>query len=141
MVSEQETRAKGPNEKYCADCGKLILLRAEICPGCGCRQAPTATPSNAGTFTVRADPLLGPMLLLLFLNCLWSGLGNIAIGDKRGWAYGFFNWIVFIVSWFTAFLPSIAFFVFCSFRGYEYLRSLQLAGAPISAPTYVEPSS
>jgi hypothetical protein len=28
----------GPNQKYCRDCGKLILERAEICPGCGCRQ-------------------------------------------------------------------------------------------------------
>jgi hypothetical protein len=26
--------------KYCADCGKQILRRAEICPHCGCRQLP-----------------------------------------------------------------------------------------------------
>jgi hypothetical protein len=28
--------------KYCADCGKQILRRAEICPHCGCRQLPLA---------------------------------------------------------------------------------------------------
>lgn len=29
---------KNNDEKYCRDCGKIINLRAEICPGCGCRQ-------------------------------------------------------------------------------------------------------
>ena len=30
---------KDENSKFCSDCGKVIKLRAEICPNCGCRQA------------------------------------------------------------------------------------------------------
>lgn len=29
---------KRDSEKYCKDCGQIILYRAEICPYCGCRQ-------------------------------------------------------------------------------------------------------
>ncbi len=29
---------KNQGEKYCKDCGKIIMSRAEICPHCGCRQ-------------------------------------------------------------------------------------------------------
>ncbi|MEH2570440.1 hypothetical protein V1289_010067 [Bradyrhizobium sp. AZCC 2289] len=29
---------KGPNEKFCTDCGSVISARAEICPKCGVRQ-------------------------------------------------------------------------------------------------------
>ena len=31
---------KGPNEKFCAECGEAINAKAEICPKCGVRQAP-----------------------------------------------------------------------------------------------------
>jgi TM2 domain-containing membrane protein YozV len=31
-------RTKGPNEKYCHECGEVIRARAEICPKCGVRQ-------------------------------------------------------------------------------------------------------
>src|ERR1700741_250969 len=27
------------DQKYCTECGKVILRKAEICPGCGCRQS------------------------------------------------------------------------------------------------------
>ncbi len=62
------------------------------------------------------------MAVLIALNILWSGLGNLAIGDKRGWGFGFFNWIVFAISIFTAFIPSILFCVYCTFQGYTYLK-------------------
>lgn len=29
---------KNIHEKYCKDCGKIIHVKAEICPYCGCRQ-------------------------------------------------------------------------------------------------------
>jgi TM2 domain-containing membrane protein YozV len=29
---------KGPDEKFCQECGEIIRLRAEICPKCGVRQ-------------------------------------------------------------------------------------------------------
>jgi TM2 domain-containing membrane protein YozV len=31
-------RVKGPDEKFCYECGELIRIRAEICPKCGVRQ-------------------------------------------------------------------------------------------------------
>ncbi len=34
-----EPRIKGSDEKYCQECGSLILAKAEICPKCGVRQA------------------------------------------------------------------------------------------------------
>ena len=30
---------KGPDEKYCQECGSVIRAKAEICPKCGVRQA------------------------------------------------------------------------------------------------------
>lgn len=30
---------KGPDEKYCQECGAVIKAKAEICPKCGVRQA------------------------------------------------------------------------------------------------------
>lgn len=33
---------KGPEEKYCQECGSVIRARAEICPNCGVRQPGTA---------------------------------------------------------------------------------------------------
>jgi hypothetical protein len=62
------------------------------------------------------------MATLLLLNALWNGLGNLAIGDKRGWGFGFFNLIVFAISWFTTFVPSVLFFAYCGFQGYNYLQ-------------------
>lgn len=29
---------KGPDEKYCVECGAIIRAKAEICPKCGVRQ-------------------------------------------------------------------------------------------------------
>jgi hypothetical protein len=111
------TQLKGPNEKYCMDCGKLILLRAEICPGCGCRQQVYPPVSF-----YKADPTTGPMILLLGLNLLWNGLGNIAIGDTRGWGYGFLNLVLFALSIFTMGIPCIVWFAYCGWRGYEFLK-------------------
>ena len=38
---------KQENEKYCAECGSLINIRAEICPKCGVRQfGPVTQISN-----------------------------------------------------------------------------------------------
>lgn len=33
-------RQKKMNEKFCPECGEIILAKAEICPKCGCRQPP-----------------------------------------------------------------------------------------------------
>ncbi len=34
-----EAGVKGPDEKYCQECGSIIRAKAEICPKCGVRQA------------------------------------------------------------------------------------------------------
>jgi len=34
-----EAIQKGPDEKYCSECGSIIKAKAEICPKCGVRQA------------------------------------------------------------------------------------------------------
>src|SRR5947209_5126234 len=35
-------RARGPDEKFCQECGAVIRAKAEICPKCGVRQPGTA---------------------------------------------------------------------------------------------------
>jgi hypothetical protein len=117
------------------DCGKIILRRAEICPACGCRQTAAPHQSNAGS----ANPFSGlasrspelqssfvtQMGMLIVLNILWNGLGNLAIGDKRGWAFGFFNWIVFALSFVTVGIPALLFFAYCGYAGYQFLLEHQ----------------
>ena len=34
-----EPKIKGPDEKYCQECGSVIRAKAEVCPKCGVRQA------------------------------------------------------------------------------------------------------
>lgn len=45
MIQENEI-AKQINEKYCLECGGLINSKAEICPKCGVRQAPSTSATN-----------------------------------------------------------------------------------------------
>jgi hypothetical protein len=119
------------DQKFCMDCGKVILRRAEICPACGCRQAPAPHqnssnfPSSSSWPVSRSPELqssfVTKMATLILLNVLWNGLGNLAIGDKRGWTYGFFNWIVFALSFVTVGIPSLLFFAYCGYAGYQFL--------------------
>lgn len=37
---EDVENKKMADEKYCSDCGKIIKIKAEICPYCGVRQVP-----------------------------------------------------------------------------------------------------
>jgi hypothetical protein len=123
----EEPHQSRPDDKFCVECGKSLRRRAEICPYCGCRQMPSSSPS-AWSGLSNGGPEVGSsfvtqMAILILLNVLWSGLGNLAIGDKRGWGFGFLNWVVLVVSWFTLFIPSVLFFVYCSIQGYTYLQS------------------
>jgi len=61
--------------------------------------------------------------LMVFLNVLWCGLGNVAIGDKNGWTYVLLNIPILIASFFTFFIPSIAFFFVCWFQGWQHIVS------------------
>ncbi len=120
---------KSPEQKYCTDCGKLILRRAEICPACGCRQLPSPTGKSSldavtTTFTQAAsNPIFGPMILLLVVNVLWNGLGNISVGDNRGWKYGLANLFIFAASLFTMGIPCMLFFAYCGYEGHRYLSN------------------
>ena len=112
----------GLDQKYCSECAKVILRRAEICPGCGCRQSNTPQPaSSASGSALTQDPFVGHLIVLILLNCLWSGLGNLAVGDKRGGRFAAINIAVFIVGFFTAFIPLLLFFAYCCYEGYQFL--------------------
>lgn len=136
------------DQKYCMDCGKIIFRRAEICPRCGCRQAAAPNPPFAGfanpftNGTSRSPELqssfVTQMALLIGLNVLWNGLGNLAVGDKRGWTYGFVNWIVFALSFVMVGIPSLLFFAYCGYMGYQFVLEQQarINASPESEPTY-----
>lgn len=38
MEEGQNKKIKSAYEKFCSECGEIILLKAEICPKCGVRQ-------------------------------------------------------------------------------------------------------
>jgi hypothetical protein len=65
--------------------------------------------------------------MLILLNVLWNGLGNLAIGDKRGWAFGFLNWIAFALSFVSVGIPSLLFFGYCGYAGYQFLQERELS--------------
>jgi hypothetical protein len=123
--------AISPDMKYCMDCGQQILRRAEICPRCGCRQllpprpglvggpATGTSSSTAGSF---GTDKTSKVLILLVLNALWSGVGNVLVGDKNGWRYVFFNIFVFLISLETFFIPTVLFFFYCCYKGYKQIE-------------------
>jgi len=138
--STQEANSSNLNRKYCTECGKLILRRAEICPGCGCRQVFPAVgragfgqgflgPAEASSPELETS-FVTKMAILLALNFLWNGLGNLAIGDKRGWAIGFLNWIFVAIGFFTLWIPPLLFYAYCGYAGYKFL------GTPILKQGY-----
>jgi len=121
-----------PDMKYCMDCGKQILRRAEICPHCGCRQLPPprtgfqlggAAPSGSSAIGSFGNDKTSRILILLFLNVLWNGVGNLVVGDKNGWHYVFFNVVIFVISLATYFIPSLLFFFYCCYHGYIHIES------------------
>ena len=51
-MSEQVTRQKNADEKFCHECGNVIRVKAEICPKCGVRQILVPRESNRGESTL-----------------------------------------------------------------------------------------
>ncbi len=54
-MSVQEVAARRADERFCSDCGKVISMRAEVCPACGVRQRAatgTKSKSTAGLFAL-----------------------------------------------------------------------------------------
>ncbi len=63
------------------------------------------------------------MAILLGLNFLWNGLGNLATGDKRGWAFGLLNWVFVAIGFFTLWVPPLLFYAYCCYVGYQFLTT------------------
>jgi hypothetical protein len=68
-MSQEPTLA--PEMKFCVDCGQKILRRAEICPGCGCRQvaAPKTLPFMSIGFTTIG--LIACAGIIFYLIAAW----------------------------------------------------------------------
>ena len=68
-------REKGPDEKFCTECGSVIRQKAEICPECGVRQP--GTGSSGGSDRVAAALLA---ILLGGLGAHKFYLGEVGMG-------------------------------------------------------------
>lgn len=81
--------AKAADEKYCADCGALIKVRAEICPKCGVRQIPLT--GALGTLAPNGKSKLAAALFGFFLGSF--GAHKFYLG-QTGWGilYLVFCW-------------------------------------------------
>jgi len=89
--------SKGPDEKFCQECGAVIRSRAEICPKCGVRQAPP--PSDIGALEGRSR--IGAALFALILGGL--GIHKFYLGQTgMGVLYLVFCW---------TFIPAIVGFI------------------------------
>jgi hypothetical protein len=117
-------------QKYCSDCGNVILRRAEICPKCGCRQlsAPvSAVGAETKPFSIKlpnADGIL-PMMSVIVGNLFWAGLGNLLVGNKEGWKFGLLTWIFVVMIALAAPIGAIGYFVwmiYCDVKAYEFLQ-------------------
>ena len=86
-----QVATKSPDEKFCADCGAIIKLKAEICPKCGVRQlaAPAGNPLGATTSSGRNKSVAA--LFSLFLGGL--GMHKFYLGQTmQGVFYLLFCW-------------------------------------------------
>ncbi len=63
---------KQENEKYCAECGQIINVKAEICPKCGVRQ-----PGFGGSVNASGVPEKDNKGLLVLLLCFFLGVFGI----------------------------------------------------------------
>ena len=53
---------KALDEKYCANCGEIIKLKAEICPKCGVRQIPLQSVNTSSSKNRTTAALLALLL-------------------------------------------------------------------------------
>jgi ribosomal protein L40E len=70
----EQNQVKSLDEKFCATCGAIIKLNAEICPKCGVRQMAAAQEvSQEGAdgflkFVTFLFPIIGLILYLLWID-------------------------------------------------------------------------
>lgn len=86
-----EPLTKGPNEKYCSECGAIINAKAEICPKCGVRQAPAPCTIDLGAVAPNGKSKLAAALFAIFLGGI--GVHKFYLG-RIGWGvvYLLFCW-------------------------------------------------
>lgn len=86
-----ETISKGPNEKFCSECGAVINAKAEICPKCGVRQTPPPPANTLGAVAPNGRNKLAAALFAIFLGSI--GVHKFYLG-QIGWGvvYLLFCW-------------------------------------------------
>ncbi|QLH76135.1 NINE protein [Halosimplex rubrum] len=88
---------KGPNEKFCSECGAVINEKAEICPECGVRQPGMDSGNDERIVAALLAILLGSFgahkfylgnnkLGIIYLCFCWTGIPGI-IGIIEGVIY------------------------------------------------------
>ena len=98
---------KGPDEKFCTECGAVINAKAEICPKCGVRQMAPPMTSPFGQTSPSGRNRVVAGLLALILGGL--GIHKFYLGKGvQGVLYLLFCW---------TFIPAIIGF----FEGVNYL--------------------
>ena len=103
----EQTAAKGPDEKFCTECGAVIKAKAEICPKCGVRQLAPPAASLLGQTSPGGRNRVVAGLLALFLGGL--GVHKFYLGKVlQAVFYLLFCW---------TFIPAIIGFV----EGVSYL--------------------
>lgn len=60
--------SKGPNDKFCNECGKVINSKAEICPHCGVRQKGTTNSGSSSTIKTILKWILIVFLILFVIG-------------------------------------------------------------------------
>lgn len=96
-----EPATKGPDEKFCNECGAVIKRRAEICPKCGVRQYPKTFIINLGPLAANGKSRIAAALLAFFFG--WFGAHKFYLGQTGlGILYLIFCW---------SFIPAIIAFV------------------------------
>ncbi len=84
-------QVKGMDEKYCADCGKIISARAEICPACGVRQMAAPIPLSLDHRSPNGKSKIGAALFAFFLGAF--GGHKFYLGQTgKGLLYLAFFW-------------------------------------------------
>jgi TM2 domain-containing membrane protein YozV/ribosomal protein L40E len=65
-----ETTQKGPDEKFCFECGAIIRAKAEICPKCGVRQMPPPFTISLGPVAPNGKNRVAAALFAIILGTL-----------------------------------------------------------------------
>ena len=93
-----QATAKGADEKFCTECGRIIKIRAEICPKCGVRQL---APPVSQTQPPSARSKIAAGLFAIFLGGI--GIHKFYLGRVgQGILYLLFCW---------TFIPAIVGFI------------------------------